>query len=702
MKRILVGIFSLIFIGLQSQVVFSDRFNGLTLQNDIQVFGSKTITTTYTTAPASYSLIDDGFKNNAGNSNAPNQPFNVASLKTTGWAVGFNANEADTFLVSTSWLDTSVAVKRFIVTPVISSVTANSVLSWYAKSPDPNFLEGYQVYITTNTTGTLTAGDFTAAPTFSISDGSTPGQGEKSSWTKHGISLAGYAGQDIRIAFKNISNNMFQLWIDDITVETISNALDAEISAHPSFYNYNTANTNGAVFCTVTNKGNTNITSLTLNYQVQGFTSQTQSFGVTTAMTPYAANNFTFGIPYNLATPGYYKLKVWINGVNTNTDQNHNNDTISTYICIVTSAPVKNTLVEQFVSAYDGYTPDGQERLKALTGSSVIAINVHDGDSLETSTINNLITAYRKTTTTAMIDRKYFSDVNSVPVARTSYSTYINQRKSVVVPVSVSITNKNYDSISRVLTFTVSANFVGEVIGDYRFTAYLTENNVYGPVADTTYNGWNQLSFMYNVPFSPYFQQGYYLSSQNGYVLNAHKYKHQNVLDVALDGAFGFAGAIPNAGGTQGQTYTATYTYTLPATPTGQFRYIPENMYIVAAVSEFDTDQNKRTVLNCTQDKMISKSESLVSVKELAFASEFVLYPNPSYGITTILIPQNSFKNNVNITITDILGKEVYSSVTGSHFGLVQLYLEHFENGTYFVMLNDGEKQQVKKLVVAK
>jgi hypothetical protein len=702
MKKILAGIFSLMCIGVKSQVLFSDSFGNLTLQNDIQVFGSKTITTTYTTAPASYNLIEDGFKNNVGNNNAPNQPFNVASLKTTGWAIGYNANEADTFLISTSWLDTTAAVKRFIVTPVINSITGTSVLSWYAKSPDPNFLEGYEVYVTTNTTGTLTAGDFTTTPVFSIADGSTPGQGEKSIWTKHGISLGGFVGQNIRIAFKNISTNKFQLWIDDIVVENISNAGDAEISSSPLFYNYNSVNAAGAVFCNITNKGNTNIASIKLNYQVTGFLMQSQTFILSTVLTPYATTGFTFSIPYSIPAPGYYSLKISVNDVNGGADQNVTNDTLNTYICIVTSTPAKNTLVEQFLSAYDGYSPDGQEKLKALTSSSVIAVNIHDGDSLETPTINSLITTYRKTTTTAMIDRTFFTDVNSVPVARTSYSNHIDQRKSVIVPVSVSISNKNYDSASRVLTFTVNADFVGEVKGDYRMNAYLTENNIYGPVTDTTYNGWNQLSFMYNIPFSPYFQQGYYLSAQDGYLLNANQYKHMNVLDVALDGAFGVAGTIPSTGGTQGQTFTKTYSYTVPATPPGQFRYIPENMYIVAYVSEFDANQNKRTVLNCTQDKMISKNEALVSVNELSFASEFILYPNPSYGITNILIPENSFRKQVNISVTDILGKEVYNQNAGMSFGLIQINLNHLNNGTYFMVLSDGNTKAAKKLVIVK
>jgi hypothetical protein len=225
---------------------------------------------------------------------------------------------------------------------------------------------------------------------------------------------------------------------------------------------------------------------------------------------------------------------------------------------------------------------------------------------------------------------------------------------------------------------------------------------VYGPITDTSYNGWNQLSFMYNIPFSPYFQTGYYLPAEDGYVLNGYQYKHANVLDAALHGSFGFFGAIPSNGGTQGQTFSMPYSYTIPATPAGQFRYNPDNMHIVAYVSEFDlTDENKRTVLNSTQTKITSKSEALVSVKELNRNSDFSLYPNPGYGITNILIPENSFKNKVRISVTDILGKEVYKQNTDSRFGLIQLNLMHLQNGTYFIILSDDEKRSAKKLVIA-
>jgi hypothetical protein len=103
MKKILFTVIVFVtFTALKSQVLFSDKFSTLTLQNDVQIIGSKTITTTYTNAPAGYTVINDGFKNNVGSNNAPNKPFNVAALKTTGWAVLNNTIENDTFLVTTS------------------------------------------------------------------------------------------------------------------------------------------------------------------------------------------------------------------------------------------------------------------------------------------------------------------------------------------------------------------------------------------------------------------------------------------------------------------------------------------------------------------------------------------------------------------------------------------------------------------------
>ncbi len=714
-KKIFISALFISYGICSGQVLFSDNFNSYPLQTYTTVYSA----VSYTTASPGYTIVNDGFKNNVGSLQAPNQPFNVPALKTTGWAVAYNNLVNDTFLVSTSWLDSSIAARRYIVTPPVNSITGVSVLSWEAMAPDINYPDGYEIYVTNNTTGTLSAASFNISDRiFSIADGNTPNGGEKNKFIKRGVSLATYAGQNLRIAFKNNSTNMYQLWIDDIKVENIPNSTDAEISAGQDIYKYNAINTNGSIKFRITNRGYGNINSLNVNYLVVGTGNNiVEPFSIATPMTPFALSDFTFNAPYSVTAPGYYKVKVWVSDVNGGgADQNQLNDTLVSYVSIMATAPAKNVLVEQFVSSFDGYTPDGQDVLNTLTSNTVIAVNIHDVDSLKNKSVTALINSYKQKYSTALIDRNYFYDLNSVPVDRNIYGARINLRKPAIVPASVTITNKNYNSFTREITFTVNATFAAEVVGDYRINAYITENNVYGPQSDTTYNGWNQLSFMYSVPWSNYYQKGYYYAPANGYVLSAkkvyagagvdsqHVYMHQHVLTAAPDGAYGFVGIIPLTGGTLAQTYSRAYTYTLPASPSiyGEFRYNPDNIYIVGMVAECNANKNYRTVLNCLQDKLTVNPE-IVSVNELgALNNLFSLYPNPSYGTLNILIPEKSFSNPPKIKITDILGQEIYFEQAEFKFGLLQLNLNNYGNGSYFISLEDGNYKSVKKIVIAR
>lgn len=703
MKKLLIIFFVIgSAAGISAQVLFNDRFSTLTLTTDVQVSGSKTITTTYTNIPSGYTLLNDGFKNNVGSINAPNKPFNVVSLKTTGWAVVYNEIDMDTFLVSTSWLDTSVAVNRFVVSPVINNIASNSVLSWEAKSPDINFPDGYEVYVTTNTTGTLSASSFSLTDrVFTLVDGNSAGGGEKSNWTRRAVSLRNYAGQSVRIAFRNNSKNMYQLWLDDIKIENFANKLDAGITNLTGNNKYHLAGVTGTLGCSVTNLGDSIINSVTLNYKIGTIANYTQGFSLNPLINIYGSSELYFNAPFNISTPGYYPVKIWVSYVNGLSDQNHVNDTIYTSLCIQNVTPVKNVLAEQFLSATDGNSPDGQDKLIALQSSSVVVVNIHEKDSLKNSSSSGIISAYRKKTSSALIDRNYYSDINSFAVDRPAYSTRINQRKNALVPATVSIINKTYNSGTRELNFTVKADFIAETQGDYRINAYITENNVNGPGNDTTYNGWNQLSNMYNTPWSPYYQKGYYYAPADGYVLNGWQFKHQQVLDTLFDGAFGASGIVPTTGGTLNQSFLKNYTYTVPVAASGIFRFNPDNMYIVASISEFDAEIKYRSVLNCIQEKITANSE-LVGMIENVLSASFSIYPNPSQGLIHVLVPEGSFNSSISIQIKDISGKSMFVQSENMRFGILQLNLYHLESGIYFMHLTDGIHNRTEKLIIAR
>ena len=177
MKKTLLSASILLFsYAYQAQVLYNNSFGNLNLQT----YTTTNTSVNYTSVPIGFSVINDGLKNNVGSANNPNKPFNVPSLKTAGWAVVFNQLENDTFLVITSWLDTTnVSVNRWVITPAVSNLNNNSVLTWLAKSPDGNFADGYEVYGTSNLNASQSQDFSIGDRLFSIADGNSSGGGEK-------------------------------------------------------------------------------------------------------------------------------------------------------------------------------------------------------------------------------------------------------------------------------------------------------------------------------------------------------------------------------------------------------------------------------------------------------------------------------------------------------------------------------------------
>src|ERR1043166_7252768 len=117
MKKHLSIIFLLAVFCEKAQVLYSERFNSLALTS----YTSGTVICQYTNAPSNLSLIQDGNANNVGSLNNPNIPFHVPSLKNAGWTTLYNAAEQDTFLVCTSWFDsTTFVADRWFITPSVT------------------------------------------------------------------------------------------------------------------------------------------------------------------------------------------------------------------------------------------------------------------------------------------------------------------------------------------------------------------------------------------------------------------------------------------------------------------------------------------------------------------------------------------------------------------------------------------------------
>lgn len=676
-------------LSVKAQVIFKEGFNNLTLST----YSTAYVVTNYTTLPSGFIEISEGYKNQQGSSLHPNTPFHTDSLRKKGWGIVYNAVLKDTFLVSTSWVDTNKAISRWVLSPVISGISVNSVLHWKAMSPDPTYADGYAVYVTTNTS-TIDTSIFTSAnKVFQINDNSTSGGGEKQQWTHRSVSLANYSGQSIRIAFKNISRQKYQLWIDDIVVENLSNAYDVAIE-NKGNTKYVVVNQPFQLMCGIVNQGYQNISNVQLAYSIQGISYNSQTFSLNTNLIPLATTTIAFTNTLTINTAGLYKVKIWVNQINGQNDQNHFNDTISYYLSVLSNSITPKILVEQFTDASLSYAPAYQDTLMNITqqDTNCIAIQIHQKDSLQLANNNLFFKNYNlpENQLLALINRTYFTNDRKNYFALNDLRSKINSLKNSITPCNISISNVLVDTIQRKIQLDVNVTFLQNAVGDYRVNVYLMENNVYGNPTDTSINGYNQLSAFYYTPYSNYYQQGYFSPTANAFVLNAYQYKHHIVANHLHKGIYGDNAVIPNNPNI-GTTYSQTYTLNIP-TSNNAFRYHFDNLYLIAYVYEHDTLIENRKILNVIRKKVTAQPELVGISTNSNPLHKIVIYPNPASHFIFIqgISNQEKWKGK----IFDLFGKEVLQ------FDQPYVDISMLSEGMYVVCLMSENGVISKKLII--
>ena len=701
-KIVLLTFITISLKNIHAQVVlYSERFNSVSGLNTGTYTANSTLQSyLYGSVPSAMTSINNG--NLKADTTIGNYPYKAPYQSQKGWLTYRPAgitNVTDTFAVSTSWFVPAATADSWLITPTINNIASNSVLTWEAMAPDANNLDGYAVYVSTNTVTAPSVSDFTALVYANAAENST--------WQTRSISLGAYMGQNIRIAFKNNSVDKYQLWLDDIVVKNIPNAFDV-VGKSNDTYKYAVINSNNSIIATFQNNGYTPISSLTLNYKAGNNSVVSETQNLSTALNYLGVQQFTISIPLIATTPSYNDLKVWVSNINGEADQLNSNDTVVGSITISSTIPNKKIVVEEFTSATYGWCPDGQTRLftidTALATTDVIVASIHDQDNMAIAAgiaLSNNNNGFPS----AMIDRYYFPSYGKIALDRLNWNTYLTQRQSMVVPATVTITAVSYNSISRQISATVSSTFVGDVKGDYRLNLYVKENNVYGPMNDLTDNNWNQHSYLYTINSSPYYQTGSLLNASSNpatYLMNANEYKHQYVVDEIIDGTLGAGGIVPTNGTTIGQTYSKTYTYTLSTAMSGEFRYNPFNVYLIATLSENNVDS--KAILNAVEVKLTTDPESTVGMATLAKSDvQLNLYPNPASDACTLTYSLQE-RQNVKVSVYNTLGELVYLESLNATVGINNqtLSIGSLSQGNYTVKVDFKNGTLTKKLTIIK
>lgn len=151
--------------------------------------------------PVSYTIVDnDGLT-----------PAIAVSEFTSAWITKADPdNTNDTVAASTSFFDPTGQADRWLITPAITLGAYGNILYWEARSHDPSYPDGYDVYISTTDTQLASFTDTLFKTT-----------GELAEWNPHAVNLSeeGYNSATVHLAFVNRSNDRFKLYIDDIRVE---------------------------------------------------------------------------------------------------------------------------------------------------------------------------------------------------------------------------------------------------------------------------------------------------------------------------------------------------------------------------------------------------------------------------------------------------------------------------------------------------
>ncbi|ESU24819.1 hypothetical protein FEDK69T_03720 [Flavobacterium enshiense DK69] len=155
-------------------------------------------------------------------------PNSQVSFVNAAW-VPYSEEFDNKVAISTSYYTPAGTANDWLVSPSIVLPAGANKLYWDARAYDPSFKDSYKVYISTS--GNALA-NFTTE-LFSQGNGTTPSSGENTTWTRRSVDLSAYAGQTVHLAFRNFSNDMFLLSLDNISVVNSASCTAPErLAAH--------------------------------------------------------------------------------------------------------------------------------------------------------------------------------------------------------------------------------------------------------------------------------------------------------------------------------------------------------------------------------------------------------------------------------------------------------------------------------------
>lgn len=356
----------------------------------------------------------------------------------------------------------------------------------------------------------------------------------------------------------------------------------------------------------------------------------------------------------------------------------------------------RKILAEDFTGMWCGWCPLGRtvaEHLEATFPNTVINVGMHDYDALQSDYSHAIDSVNTYGYPGFMLDRTYLPGYNflllgiGASCVGSDLDGEVDSRLTVTSPVGIDISS-SYNSGTRALQVTVTANFAAAATGVMNINCVLTEDSISTPGdqdnymnTDASYPCWEGQGD----PITTYYQ------------------RHTSRINLSST-EWGDGGVIP-ATVTASSSYQKQYNYTVPSA------WDATHMFIVAFVSHYGRfvsgliDTTKIDILNANTARL----GQFVGINEISNSpiTEMNVFPNPSSDNTYISYYLKE-AGNATVKIMDIIGKEIACLKNGNEFSGDQLLMWNgkdesgntVSNGMYFCVINAGGNSIVKKIQI--
>ena len=417
----------------------------------------------------------------------------------------------------------------------------------------------------------------------------------------------------------------------------------------------------------ITNLGSSSITSMDINYSIDGASAVTESLSNLTINT-YDNYTFDHSSTWNPSTSGTYDVAIWASNINGSSDMDPSNDTITGTVNVFTSFETRKPMLEVFTSSTCGPCVQGNINLATVLSNypeqfSLLKYQMSwpgNGDPYFTQ---------------EGYDRRVFYGVNSVP--RLEIDGGFDANPS-------GMTNQDFDDFAAIPSFTsLSANYsIGGQSVDVSITIDPLENMNSNNL--TLYTGIFEFLTYNN-------------SSTNGEI------EFSNVMKKMLPDAGGYSINPLQAGVQVIENFSFTFqgNYTLPADAN-----TPINHMLNHSVEDFE---NLGVVVwiqdDITKEILQSTTASLVTDVngDLSSTSKIMIFPNPTKDIATVAF-QGLENSELQIKVINLLGEMVISErfTSSSNLDYYNLNVSKLNSGIYNVLLISNGDITTKQLQIIK